>query len=167
MPRPTRLPRAARCRRARRGRGPGGGSGNRPKPLYTKAGGEKLAANPLYDYVFLNLEGSYDSAAVKAIADGLRSRHAAAARALIVRIPAFHEDPAAARVRVREIVAAGGDGVTFPHVETLDEAKQILAVFQAGEDQRLVAGQPEGRQAGDDDARGSGARSRRPPSSPT
>src|ERR671915_661823 len=32
----------------------------RPKPLYTKAGGEKLAVNPLYDYVFLNLEGNYD-----------------------------------------------------------------------------------------------------------
>ena len=26
--------------------------------------------NPLYDFVFLNLEGSYDGAAIKAIADG-------------------------------------------------------------------------------------------------
>src|SRR4051794_17989142 len=48
------------------GRGPGlrGGRGARPKPLYTKGGGEALAANPLYDYVFLNLEGAYDSEAV-------------------------------------------------------------------------------------------------------
>ena len=32
--------------------------------------------NPLYDYVFLNLEGRYDAAAVKAMADGLRSPNA-------------------------------------------------------------------------------------------
>jgi hypothetical protein len=108
-----------------------GGGGNRPKPLYTKAGGEKLAANPLYDFVFLNLEGSYDSAAVKAIAEGLRASGASGRKSLIVRVPAFHDDPAAGRVRIREVFAAGGDGVTFPHVESLDEARQILAAFQA------------------------------------
>jgi hypothetical protein len=116
------------------GRGPGGGGpggqGARPKPLYTKTGGEALAANPLYDYVFLNLEGGYDSDAVKNIAEGLRSKTATSRKTLIVRIPAFHDDPAAARARVKEIFAVGGDGVTFPHVETLDEAKQILAVLQ-------------------------------------
>jgi 2-keto-3-deoxy-L-rhamnonate aldolase RhmA len=109
--------------------GAGRGAGERPKPLYTKAGGEKLAANPLYDYLFLNLEGGYDSEAVKNIADGLRSAAATSRKSLIVRIPAFHEDPAAARQHVREIFAAGGDGVTFPHVQSVDEAKQILAVF--------------------------------------
>src|SRR5688572_29529494 len=31
----------------------------RPRPLYTREGGERLVMNPLYDYVFLNLEGSY------------------------------------------------------------------------------------------------------------
>lgn len=135
-PRPAGLPRpeappagAPGAGAAGGGRGPGG-PGNRPKPLYTTAGGEKLAANPLYDYVFLNLEGSYDSAAVKAIADGLRAG-TGSRKSLIVRIPAFHEDPAAGRARIREIFAAGGDGVTFPHVESLDEAKQILAAFQA------------------------------------
>jgi hypothetical protein len=108
----------------------GVGAGARPKPLYTVAGGQKLAANPLYDFVFLNLEGSYDAAAVKAIADGLGRPGALGRKTLIVRIPAFHADPAAARSRIREIVAAGGDGITFPHVETLDEAKQILAAFR-------------------------------------
>ena len=49
-------------------RGPGG-----PPPVYTEAGGEKLAMNPLYDYVFLNLEGAYDPAAVKAMSKGLHS----------------------------------------------------------------------------------------------
>jgi hypothetical protein len=119
---------------AQGGRGPGSGGpagqGERPKPVYTMVGGEALAANALYDYVFLNLEGAYDSDAVKNIAAGLRSHGATSRKTLIVRIPAFHADPAAARARVKEVFAAGGDGVTFPHVETLDEAKQILAAFQ-------------------------------------
>ena len=34
-------------------------------PRYTPEGAAKVAANPLYDYVFLNLEGAYDPAAVK------------------------------------------------------------------------------------------------------
>jgi hypothetical protein len=121
-----------------------GGPGARPKPLYTKTGGEALAANPLYDYVFLNLEGAYDSEAVKNIAEGLRSKAATSRKTLIVRIPAFHEDPAAARVRVREILAAGGDGVTFPHVESVDEAKQILAVLQQEKVDVWSAANPKG-----------------------
>ncbi len=106
------------------------GAGQRAKPVYTEAGGEKLAANPLYDYLFLNLEGSYDSAAVKAIATGL-AKGAGARKSLIVRVPAWHDDPAQARVRLREVFAAGGDGITFPHVRTLDEAKEIIAAAQA------------------------------------
>jgi 2-keto-3-deoxy-L-rhamnonate aldolase RhmA len=105
-------------------------SGARPKPLYTRAGGEKLAANPLYDYVFLNLEGSYDGEAVKAIAEGLRSPGATSRKTLIVRIPAYHDAPDQSRARVREIFAAGADGITFPHVENLDEARRILDLFQ-------------------------------------
>jgi hypothetical protein len=102
----------------------------RPKPVYTAAGGAKLAANPLYDYVFLNLEGAYDAEAVTAIAAGLR-QGTGARKALIVRVPAFHEDPAAGRARLREVFSAGAEGITFPHVESLDEAKQILAAAAA------------------------------------
>ena len=103
----------------------------RPKPVYTTAGGQKLAANPLYDYVFLNLEGAYDGSAVKAIADGLRSPGSSSRKALIVRVPAFHEDAAAGRNRIREVFASGGDGITFPHVESLAEAHEILAAVRA------------------------------------
>jgi 2-keto-3-deoxy-L-rhamnonate aldolase RhmA len=80
--------------------------------------------------VFLNLEGSYDGDAVRAIAAGLR-KGSGARKALIVRVPAFHEDAAQARTRIREVFAAGADGITFPHVETLDEARQIIAAAQA------------------------------------
>ena len=127
-------PRAAAATR----RSPSGRA--RPKPLYTKAGGEKLAANPLYDFVFLNLEGSYDADAVKAIAEGLRGPGATSRKTLIVRVPAFHEDAAAGRSRIRDVFAAGADGITFPHVQSIDEAKQILAAVRAEEDRRLVAG---------------------------
>ena len=116
---------------AGRGQGRGEPGAPRPKPLYTKAGGEKLAANPLYDYLFLNLEGSYDPEAVKAIAEGLRSSSATSRKTLIVRIPPFHEDPVAGAARIKEVFAAGGDGVTVPHVTSVDEAKQVLQAFQA------------------------------------
>jgi hypothetical protein len=102
----------------------------RPTPVYTRAGGEKLAGNPLYDFVFLNLEGRYDAGAVQAVARGLRSPTAPGRKTLIVRIPPFHDDPAAARTRVREVFASGGDGVTWPHVRSAAEARQILAVFR-------------------------------------
>jgi 2-keto-3-deoxy-L-rhamnonate aldolase RhmA len=103
----------------------------RPKPLYTKAGAEKLAANPLYDYVFLNLEGSYDGAAVAAMAEGLGRAGTPGRKALIVRVPAFHEDEAAGRARIKEVFAAGADGITFPHVQSVDEARRILAALRA------------------------------------
>ena len=51
---------------------------------YTPEGAAKVAANPLYDYVFLNLEGAYDAAAVKAYGAGLKK---ASRKTLIVRIP--------------------------------------------------------------------------------
>jgi 2-keto-3-deoxy-L-rhamnonate aldolase RhmA len=112
--------------------GPGAGRGPTQPPLYTKDGGEKLAMNPLYDYVFLNLEGAYDPAAVKAIAEGLRSPKAVSRKTLIVRIPPIDKDGAeATKARVKEIFDAGADGVTIPHILSLDEAKLALGFFQA------------------------------------
>jgi 2-keto-3-deoxy-L-rhamnonate aldolase RhmA len=101
-----------------------------PPPVYTREGGERLAMNPLYDFVFLNLEGRYDAAAVTAIAEGLRSPKAVGRKALIVRVPAFHDDPDAARARLKEVFAAGADGMTFPHVQSVDEAQRIIAMFR-------------------------------------
>ena len=80
-----------------------------------------------------------------------QSRTPTSRKTLIVRVPAFHEDPPAGRARIREVFAAGGDGITFPHVESLDEAQQILAAVRAGEDRRLVARDSEWRKARDDD----------------
>jgi 2-keto-3-deoxy-L-rhamnonate aldolase RhmA len=109
-------------------------TGPLPKPLYTKEGGEKLAMNPLYDYVFLNLEGDYEPAAIKAIADGLRSPKATGHKALIVRIPPIDRGGAdATRARVKEAFDLGADGVTVPHVRNIDEANQVLGFFRDAE----------------------------------
>lgn len=112
--------------------GPRGQRGQPPQPaVYTREGGEKLAMNPLYDYVFLNLEGAYDAAAVKAMAEGLRSPNAVSRKALIVRIPPIENDGAAAtKARVKEILDFGADGVTIPHVRGVDEAKLAISFFQ-------------------------------------
>jgi len=103
----------------------------RPQPVYTREGGEKLAMNPLYDFVFLNLEGSYDAGAVKAMAEGLRSPSASGRKMLLVRIPPIEKDgAAAARTRVKEILDAGGDGVTIPHIRNLAEAREAIGFFR-------------------------------------
>jgi 4-hydroxy-2-oxoheptanedioate aldolase len=98
-------------------------------PVYTPEGAAKVAANPLYDYVFLNLEGAYDPAAVKAYGAGLKK---ASRKTLIVRIPPISKDGAdATKARVKEILDAGADGVTIPHIRDLDEAKLALTFFEA------------------------------------
>jgi len=98
-------------------------------PKYTPEGAAKVAANPLYDYVFLNLEGAYDAAAVKAYGEGLKKT---SRKTLIVRIPPIEHDGAeATKARVKEIFDAGADGVTIPHIRDLDEAKLALSFFTA------------------------------------
>lgn len=112
-------------------RGQGGQRGPARRALYTRDGAEKLAMNPLYDYVFLNLEGSYDAGAVEAYAAGLRSSSAASRKTLIVRIPSVESDgPDVTKARIQEVFDAGADGVTVPHVRGLDEATQVLGFFR-------------------------------------
>jgi hypothetical protein len=102
-----------------------------PAAIYTVAGGEALAANPLIDYVFLNLEESYTADAVKAIGSGLRSGKAAGRKAFIVRIPTIEAAGAeATRARVKEAFDLGADGVTIPHVRSVDEARLALSFFK-------------------------------------
>jgi 2-keto-3-deoxy-L-rhamnonate aldolase RhmA len=101
-----------------------------PKGIYTKDGGARLAANPMLDFVFLNLEGSYDIEAVKAISAGLRSG-SGPRKSLLVRIPTIERDGVElTRARVKEVLAAGADGVTLPHIRSVDEAKTAIGFFQ-------------------------------------
>ena len=103
-----------------------------PKAIYTREGAEKLAANPLYDFVFLNLEGSYDLAAVKTLAEALHGKAAVGPRkSLLVRIPTIERDGVeTTRARVKDVLAAGADGVTLPHIRSVEEARTAIGFFQ-------------------------------------
>ena len=95
--------------------------------------------------MFLNLEGAYDAAAVKAIAQGLRSPRAAGRKTLIVRIPPIDADgAAAAKTRVKEVLDLGGDGVTIPHVRSVDEAKAAIGFFRDARANVWSPSNPEG-----------------------
>jgi 2-keto-3-deoxy-L-rhamnonate aldolase RhmA len=115
-----------------------------PKGIYTKEGGAKLAANPQLDFVFLNLEGSYDLAAVKAIAEGLRTG-SGPRKSLLVRIPTIERDGVElTRTRVKEVLAAGADGVTLPHIRSVEEAKTAIGFFQEAKANVWSPGNPTG-----------------------
>lgn len=101
------------------------------KPPYSREGAARLAANPLYDYVFLDLEGGYDPAHVKVMVEGLRGPAAASRKTLLVRIPPISGAGAdVTRAQVREILDAGADGVTLPHVRSVEEAKLAISFFK-------------------------------------
>jgi hypothetical protein len=136
---------------------------------YSREGGEKLAMNPLYDFVFLNLEGSYDGAAIKAIADGLRSGNRRGPQVAHRPHPANREGRCRRDrgVRVKQAFDAGADGVTIPHVRSVDEAKQAIGFFR---DARANVWSPANRKRRPDcdaDAGGFRPRWRRPGRLPT
>jgi len=114
-------------------RGPGG---ERLPAIYTAEGGEALARNPLYDYLFLNLEGRYEGSAVEAMVTGVRRSGVASPPAVLVRIPPMSEDGEdVTRERVREILALGADGVVLPQIRTPEEAETAVGFFEeAGAD---------------------------------
>ena len=98
---------------------------------YTVETGRDLAANPLLDYAFLNLEEDYDINSALDIAEGLRSVGEEAAMELLVRIPAMSEAGVeVSRARVNEVLAMGADGVVFPHVRSAEEARMAISFFE-------------------------------------
>ena len=117
------------------GEGRGRGRGSRPPAVYTAQGGEALARSPLYDFVFLNLEGGYDAGA---ISEGLRSPRAVSRKTLLVRIPPISNEDAGAevtRARVKEALDLGADGVVLPHVRNIEEVQLAVSFFaEAGAD---------------------------------
>ncbi|MGD9906792.1 MAG: aldolase/citrate lyase family protein [Vicinamibacterales bacterium] len=103
---------------------------NRGPAVYTAAGAAKLQANPLLDFVFLNLEGAYDRNAVMAVSEGLGKRGTPGRKTLLVRIPSLADaGPQVTGQRIKEILAMGADGVTIPHVENLDHGRQVVSLF--------------------------------------
>lgn len=104
-------------------------AGNRLPPLYTEAGARALAADTLLDYLFLNLEGAYDEAAVRALVAGRRG--SAHQPTLLVRVPTIEVAGAdSTRARVARILALGADGVVIPHVRSAREAALAVSFFR-------------------------------------
>lgn len=104
----------------------------RPAPVYTAAGGRALAENPLYDFVFLNLEGAYNTDAVVAIGEGLRSATAVGQKTFLVRIPPMSDaGEETTRARVDELVGLGVDGVILPHIRSVEEARFAIGLFES------------------------------------
>jgi hypothetical protein len=104
--------------------------------LYTSEGALDLARNPLYDYLFLNLEGGYDPEAVRTLVAALQSPEASGTKPLLVRIPTIERDgEELTRERVREVLAMGADGIVMPHIRSIEEARLAISFFQeAGAD---------------------------------
>ncbi len=101
-------------------------------PPYSAAGAERLAANPLYDFLFLNLEGGYEAAHVREVVAGLTRVPEAGRPALIVRIPAIADAGTdVTRTRVAEVLALGATGVTLPHIRNVEEAREAIGFFRA------------------------------------
>ena len=131
-----------------RGQGPGG-RGPAPAPQYTKAIGEALGKNPLYDFVFLNLEGAFSLDAVKNIADGLRAPGAVSRKTLIVRIPTIGDaGPELTKFRVKASFDAGADSVAIPHVEGVEQARQAISFFAAATNDIWTPDNPAGEKLG-------------------
>jgi 2-keto-3-deoxy-L-rhamnonate aldolase RhmA len=98
---------------------------------FTVETGRDLAANPLLDYAFLNLEQDYNIDSARDIAEGLRSGGAEPAMELLVRIPPMSEAGVeTSRARVKELLAMGADGVVFPHVRSAEEARIAISFFE-------------------------------------
>lgn len=98
---------------------------------YTVETGRDLAANPLLDYAFLNLEQEYNINSALDLAEGLRSSAEGEPMDLLVRIPPMSEAGAeTSRERVNELLAMGADGVVFPHVRSAEEARMAVSFFE-------------------------------------
>ncbi len=98
---------------------------------YTVETGRDLAANPLLDYAFLNLEQEYNLNSALDLAEGLRRGAEGSAMDLLVRIPPMSEAGVeTSRQRVNELLAMGAAGVVFPHVRSAEEARTAVSFFE-------------------------------------
>jgi 2-keto-3-deoxy-L-rhamnonate aldolase RhmA len=113
-------------------RAPRDPDGNRLPPLYTVEGAQALAENPLLDYLFLNLEGSYDAEAVRTLVTALDAADVPNPPTLLVRIPTIAAaGEEATRAHVTEVLSMGADGVVIPHVRSPEEARLAVGFFEA------------------------------------
>ncbi|MEX2527314.1 MAG: aldolase/citrate lyase family protein [Gemmatimonadota bacterium] len=100
--------------------------------VYVRTEGvEEVVSDPVYDFLFLNLEGEYDPADVSALMQILHEAEAAHSPTLLVRIPSPGSDGMDLLAhRIREVLAQGAHGVVIPHVRSLAEAEAVAGYFR-------------------------------------
>ena len=101
---------------------------------HTAEQGATMAENRETDFVFYSLEsGPFDIPAMEAYMQGMAgAAEEAGTHPVTLRIPPIRDDEEAALEHVRQGLAAGVEGIVFPHVETAEEA--ALAIGAMGAD---------------------------------
>jgi 2-keto-3-deoxy-L-rhamnonate aldolase RhmA/dienelactone hydrolase len=104
-------------------------------PQRTPEQAKRVAADPLMDFVFLNMEqvASYNPSEVRAFLQAMTAagvRRNPSDHPLMMRIPVFHDDATAARQRTAEMLNLGAHAIVFPDVETGEEASQAIAAMR-------------------------------------
>ncbi|WP_439102988.1 host specificity protein [Congregibacter sp.] len=104
-------------------------------PSYTVQTGLDLATNSLLDFAFLSLEQKYEADSAQNVARGINEGATDGEQLpLLVRIPPIAVDgEAAARARVKELLAMGANGVVIPHIMSADEARTAVSFFEAAD----------------------------------
>ena len=122
-------------------------------PARTADAAKRAAADPLMDFVFINMEAvqSYRPDDIRAFTQGLVEgglKKNPNSLALMTRLPIFHNDVAAARQRTAEMLNLGVQAIVFPDMESGEEANQAIASMRypvAGSKFKEPAGvRPEG-----------------------
>jgi 2-keto-3-deoxy-L-rhamnonate aldolase RhmA len=90
-------------------------------PDKSEAAGSKMGLDPNLDFVFYDMERSYDIPGLKTFMKGFQS--SSSNKAILVRIPPIGTEPDKAEARVSEILDAGADGIVFPHIENKQQAE--------------------------------------------
>jgi 4-hydroxy-2-oxoheptanedioate aldolase len=101
----------------------------------TPGAATRAATDPLMDFVFINMEqvASYKPGEVKAFLSAMVDAGMAKnpnVHPVMARLPIFHDDPAAARVRIGEMLDLGVHAIVFPDMETADEARDAIAAMR-------------------------------------
>jgi 2-keto-3-deoxy-L-rhamnonate aldolase RhmA len=95
----------------------------------------RAAKDPLMDFVFINMEAvrSYNPPLVKTFLETMKDaglRRSPNDRPLMLRLPIFHNDPAAARQRIAEVLNLGVHALVFPDMESAEEGRDALAAMR-------------------------------------
>jgi 4-hydroxy-2-oxoheptanedioate aldolase len=127
-------------------------------PARTPDAARRAAADPLMDFVFINMEAvqSYRPEDIRAFTQALAEgglRKNPNSLALMTRLPIFHNDPAAARQRTAEMLNLGVQAIVFPDMESAEEANQAIASMRYAQPPGSKYKEPAGvRPEGDGDA---------------